>query len=125
MQISIFLAKIFSIYFLVISLPMILNPESFCHRAKAYMNNEAVMFLGGIFTLLLGILLILVHSIWVHDWRLMISVLAWLTFIKGIIHVLCPNTVIRMMQQMNNLMTYRIVGIACFMLAIYLGYHGF
>ncbi len=45
------------------------NPESLRHRAHTYMNKLAVMLLGAIFTLLFGILLILIHSIWVNDWR--------------------------------------------------------
>ncbi len=125
MQISIFLAKFLAIYFLIISLPLLLHTEAFRHRAQAYMKNEAAMLLGGIMTLLLGILLILIHSIWIYDWFVLITLLAWLTFIKGLIHVLCPEMAQHMMKRMNNLLAYRVSGVVCLLLAIFLGYHGF
>ncbi|MFI4955537.1 MAG: hypothetical protein ACHP9Y_06445 [Gammaproteobacteria bacterium] len=125
MQISIFLAKFLAIYFFIISLPMIFRPDAFRLRAQAYMNNDAVMLLGALLALLLGIFLILLHSIWIYDWYLAITLLAWLTFIKGVIHVLCPELAQHMMQRMNSTLAYRTSGIICLLLAIFLGYHGF
>jgi hypothetical protein len=125
MQASILLAKIFSIYFVVIGLSMLCCVDSFRSRAHAYMNNEGVMLLGGIITLLLGILLILMHSIWVYDWRLLVTILAWLTFVKGIIHVSCPHIAKRMMQNVDSQLAYRISALVCLIIAVYLGYHGF
>lgn len=122
---SLFLAKFFSIYFFIISLAMLSCPSAFRARAKSYMNNEGLMLLGGIIALLLGIFLILIHSTWVYNWTVLITLLAWLTFIKGIVHVLCPNVAQKMMHKMDNQTTYRISGLICLALAVYLGYHGF
>ncbi len=125
MQTSIFLAQFFAIYFLIISIPLLFCTDSFRHRAKAYMKDDAAMLLGGIIALILGVVLILIHSIWVYDWRLLVTLLVWLTFIKGIVHVVCPKIAQHMMEQMSNLLAYRISGAICLLLAIFLGYHGF
>jgi uncharacterized protein YjeT (DUF2065 family) len=122
---SLFLAKFFSIYFFIIGLAMLSCTASFRSRALSYANHEGLMLLGGIITLLLGIFLILVHSYWVYNWHVLITVLAWLTFVKGIVHVLCPDIAKRMIQKMDNQNTYRIGGLICLALAVYLGYHGF
>lgn len=125
MQISIFLAKFLAIYFLIVSIPMLLNTKAFKHRAQAFIKDDGLMLIGSIMALILGIFFILFHSIWVYDWRLVVTLIAWLTFIKGAVFLLYPDAGQHLISKMNNEMAYRISGLFCLFLAIYLGYHGF
>lgn len=122
---SLFLAKFFSIYFFIISLAMLSCASAFRMRVQSYMNNDGLMLVGGLITLLFGIFLILIHSTWVYNWHVIITILAWLTFVKGVVHVLCPDIAKKMMKKSDHQNTYRMGGLIGLGLAIYLGYHGF
>ncbi len=125
MHISLLLAKFFAIYFLVISLPLLFATDSFRERGNALFDNAGAMFLASIFSLILGIFLILLHNIWTQDWRVLVTVLCWLTFIKGMVYLYCSRTREFVRKHINHNTAYRINGGVCVVLGLYLGYHGF
>ncbi|HLF67531.1 MAG TPA: hypothetical protein VI522_07945 [Gammaproteobacteria bacterium] len=125
MHISLLLAKFFAIYFLVVSLPLLFATDSFRERGKSLFDHPGAMLLASIFTLILGIFLILVHNIWTQDWRLLVTILCWLTFIKGTLYLYCSRTREFVKKHLNHNTAYRVSGIVSLLMALYLGYHGF
>jgi hypothetical protein len=90
MEISIFLAKVFSLYFLVVGIGMIANPVGTRVALQELVGCPAALYLSAILTLMLGILLIVSHNVWVWGWPLIITVLSWWIFIKGAVRVVYP-----------------------------------
>jgi len=90
MDISLFLAQVFGIYFVVMGLALVLRGEAIQQTIGEFVSNRALKFFAGIFVLILGILLILTHNIWDGTWRVLITIFAWLTFLKGIFYLLLP-----------------------------------
>jgi hypothetical protein len=125
MHTSIFLAQFFTIYLTVIGLALLFSPQPFYDRARAIVDNPGLMLVGAIFALIFGIILILLHSLWMHDWRVVITIMAWIIFTKGVIGVLCPRAHQWLVKRMNHMMAFRIIGLVALLLAGYLGYHGF
>jgi uncharacterized membrane protein len=78
-----FLAKAIGAYLLIVSLSMFINMHSFVHLINEMTRNEPLMFVTGFFTLIIGILLVLSHNVWEWDWRVIITLIAWLTLLKG------------------------------------------
>ncbi len=124
MQMSIFLAKFFAVYFFIVSLAILFNTDSFRKRAIALVNNEGAMFLGAILTLILGTFWVLIHTIWVYDWRLLITLLVWVTFLKGILITFSPSVISKRVLNFSN-RSCRISAIFYLLIGAYLGYHGF
>lgn len=91
MFISLFLAKAFGLYFIVISVLYAARKETLKAAVNDYFHSPGLILLGGLLTLILGILLILTHSIWEPNWKGAITLLGYLTFLKGIIHILIPS----------------------------------
>ncbi len=125
MDISIFLAQAFGIYFLVISLPFLFNYKNLRPVVNGLVENQSVLMLGSLIALILGIVLILVHNVWVLDWRILITLVAWIIFIKGVVHFYFPavgQIIIRVFQSKNS---YMITGCITFLLGLFFLYHGF
>ncbi|MFJ1267620.1 hypothetical protein ACD661_03495 [Legionella lytica] len=78
-----FLAKAIGAYLLIVSLSMFINMNSFVSLVNEITKNEPLLFVTGFFTLIIGILLVLTHNLWVRDWRVIITLIAWLTLLKG------------------------------------------
>lgn len=91
MGVSIFLAKAFAIYFVVLAVMMLMQKNAFQQRVKAVMEDQAALFVLALITLILGIILVLVHNVWVMGWPVVITILCWLTFIKGVLRMVYPQ----------------------------------
>jgi len=125
MEISIFLAKVFGLYIGILSLLMIFFPARFQVMIDDMLNCPAVLSLSAVITLILGILLIVSHNIWVADWRGVVTVLAWLVFIKGVIRVFAPQSGVNMVKSIESSSYYIAIGVIYFVIAAYLLYKGF
>ena len=92
MDLSIFLARFFGIYFLVVSGAYFARGSSFRLLLKEYVANSALVLLAGSMALILGTFLILLHSKWRLDWSLSITLVSYLTFFKGVLIFIHPET---------------------------------
>lgn len=58
------------------------------------MTEEKVITVStGYITFLLGLVTVILHNIWVFDWRVAITILGWSTFIKGGLKIGFPEHV--------------------------------
>ena len=88
---SIFLAKVFGLYFVVISLFMLVRKQIFVSRITDLLESSASRMVMAFMTLIIGILLIVSHNVWVWGWPVVITLFAWLAFIKGILRLYFPD----------------------------------
>ncbi len=98
MDTSVFVAKIFGLCYLIIGIGFMFNRKIFQQLMEDFCKNVIVAIYGGIFSLVIGVVLILTHNIWVANWTVMITIIGWLAFIKGIWLIVFPNTVSKFMQ---------------------------
>lgn len=126
MDVSIFLAKTLGLYILIMAIMMFAKEKKVKVIVKEICNNPALLFLSGCTTLIIGVLLIIVHNIWIFDWRVIITVVAWLTFIKGIIRTLFPHVSVRIMNKiMKKKSYYQGVSVIALLVGVILCYYGF
>lgn len=125
MDTSIFLAKVFGLYLVILSLGMLFNRAYYTKAIVNMLQSDGVMFLTAMVTLILGILLVLFHNVWVADWRVVITILAWLTLVKGILRVLFPALAQQWSHALDNNFIYYISMLITLSLGYYVGYMGF
>jgi len=92
---SFFLARIIGWFFIIVAVGMTFNSKTYQKIMEDFSKNTALVYLGGIFSLLIGFLMVSAHNIWRADWTLIITIFGWLGFIKGVWLMLLPNTVAR------------------------------
>lgn len=125
MTTSVFLAQAFSIYFIVVTLAMLFNKDYYTKAAIELLQHKGLALLTGIFTLILGILLVLFHNIWIANWQVIITILAWLTLIKGIMRLFFPKQMQSWIDALKKSgFFYSTLGIML-ILGVLLGYLGF
>ena len=65
--------------------------------------------------LVIGVVIILTHNVWVANWTVIITIIGWLGFIKGIWIIVFPDTVSKFMQayqkNKNLLMVHSVVAL--------------
>lgn len=125
MEASIILAKIFSLYLGIMAVAMIVNPVAFRAMIVDMLECRGSRVVTVFFTLVLGIILFVFHNYWVLGWPVVITVLAWLTLIKGMVRLFFPGTLSRALVLLENNGFYYSAAIFYLLLAIYLFYYGF
>ena len=91
MATSIFLAKLIGPFVLALGLALLLNAAVMRAIVDEFVSNQALIFLSGAITLPAGIAILLVHHRWTADWRVLITILGYLTTLAGLIRLLAPH----------------------------------
>lgn len=100
MELSIFFARFWGSLFMILG-GMSLG-AGFLGRVIKYTDEKAITVSTGYITFLLGLVTVILHNIWVLDWRLAITILGWTTLIKGIMKVGFPQHVHNKAQLFKN-----------------------
>lgn len=90
---SIYLAKLIGPVMIAIGLGVMLNGAAFRALAEQFLHSYALIFLAGLMTLVAGLALVLAHNLWVSDWRVIITIVGWLSVIGGFVRVVLPQQV--------------------------------
>ena len=127
MDISIFLAQVLGIYFLVMGIAILVRGRTLQKSIKDFLGNLSIKFFAGIFILILGIMMVVSHNIWGGEgWQTVITILAWLTFLKGIFYLFAGDKVFDSLVGMTNKMgVFAIGGIVSIILGGWLSFIGF
>jgi len=91
-----FLGKVIGIYCILLSIAMFTQMQQFMDYVNRLLNDNPLMFVSGFFTLILGILLIVTHNIWQWSWRTLITLVAWIVFLKGATIIFFPQFIDRL-----------------------------
>ena len=93
MPTSIFLARLLAPVFLPVGIGALLNREGYRKLADEFLRSDALIYLSGLLIMTAGMAVILTHNVWAADWRVLITLLGWLTVIGGALRIVMPQRV--------------------------------
>jgi len=126
MDISRFLARVLGLYMVIISIAMFANMRQFGNLVTALVNDPSLLFTIGFFTLLLGLALVVSHNLWQWNWRIIITIIAWLVVFKGVCLIFHPQYIIDMSNGfLRNQTLAHVVAAIDFIIGLALCYFGF
>ncbi|HJN62885.1 MAG TPA: hypothetical protein QGH03_01480 [Candidatus Paceibacterota bacterium] len=126
MDISIFLAKAFGLYMLIMGVALVLRKENFTGIVSDSTEDETYRFMLSIITTIVGILLVISHNIWSGPgWVILITVMSWLILLKGISRIFLSDDQFENLTGWVGPVTYLWIGVLSIVLGIYLAYIGF
>lgn len=96
MEISFFFAKFWGSLFMILGLLSL--GARFLGRVIEMTEERAITVSTGYITMLLGLVTVILHNVWVTDWRLAITVLGWSTLLKGILKMGFPGHINKQAQ---------------------------
>jgi len=126
MATSIFIARIFGVFYLVAAVGLMFNRRFYRKFLDDYYKNAALVFFTGMFALITGIVIVLIHNVWVADWTLIITLLGWIALFKGVWIIVLPNTVSVIAQIYHKNDSLLVIhSIVAFIFGIVLTFFGF
>ena len=97
---SIFLAKFWGWYLIVFYLILSLRPK----RIKQIFNDlkdEKFLIIAAFFAIIIGLLNILFHNIWELNYKIIITLIGWLSLFKGLTLFIFPKLTVTSLELMN------------------------
>ena len=118
-----FLATVVGWYFVIMGLLLILRSELVVSAMRELIGHRALMFVVGTLTVAVGLLMVISHNIWVMSWPVIVTIIAWLVLIGGLLRLFCPETVYkiwnRIIEKPNQLIAYGIVTLIIGLFLVY------
>ncbi len=125
MEISIFLAKAWGMVLILIPLSMWFD-RSNAQEATKVMKKREYLLMSGAFCLFLGSMVVAAHNLWVSDWRIVLTLIGWLSLAKGVLLLSAPgaSTKIFSLIMKKDLLVKGYL-LSMFLLGLYLSRVGF
>lgn len=126
MELSIFLAKLFGLYFLIAGGIIMMRQRSFMPIFTEILGSRPLLLILGIAELLAGLAIVIAHPIFTATWQGLITLVgAWMA-VEGVIYLAMPYTKVgRLMRQFNTPTWYTSGGLMAIVLGGYLAGKGF
>lgn len=88
MELSIFFARFLGISLIVMCAGILLNLRFYGYVWQECKKHPIYILIFGLFDLFLGLFIVLLHNLWIADWRVLITLLGWFLFIRGAFRVI-------------------------------------
>lgn len=126
MDVSIFLARALGLYLVIVCFAFFFRYQQIQAIYEEMFVQKTYILFGAIISLIVGILLVISHPVFTADWRSLITIIAWLSLIKGVMLLYFPNYFYKYKSWLlSNAAVYYGFIIIFFLIGIFLIYHGF
>ncbi len=122
---SIFLAKIIGLFGVISTLAILVHYKRYLKIEEDAVRNPAMIYASGFFILIIGVLLIVSHQVWTRDWRVLITIIGWLTFLKGTLRIFFPKKVKNLIEKKRDDRRFLLAEVTVLLVSLYLVYQGF
>lgn len=100
MDISIFFAQLWGSFFIIFGFLFIITGQ--LGRTIEMTEDKSFVISTGYISMLMGLVTVILHNIWVTEWKLAITILAWSTLIKGIMKIGFPDIIHKQAQRFKK-----------------------
>jgi len=91
METTIFLAKFWGWLLVIISLIFLFKKRTFLEEIYRLAEDKGFALLSGYVAFIVGLMTVILHNVWVADWRVIITVFGWISLIKGVTRIGFPG----------------------------------
>lgn len=107
------LTRILGLYIIIIGFALLINMDLFKTLIQNLIDDKPLMFVTGFFTLILGLIMVVIHNIWQWNWRLLTTLIGWIVLLKGLSLILFPSLIdkLTLIFLQNSMFGYLAAGI--------------
>lgn len=126
MDLSLFLAKLFGLYFLIAGGILMMRQKSYMHIIMDVLGDKGLLMVVSLCQLIAGLALVIAHPIFTPDWRGVITLIGIWIVIEGIFYLAAPYyKVTKFIRMFNNSTWFTSGGLLAVVMGAYLAGKGF
>lgn len=122
MDLSIFVAKVTALVMVAAGVAAVFSQVNFDRVYDEFVKSQGLTMVTGIFTLILGMILVEVHNVWEQNWTVLVTLIGWIALIKGVLLVAFPQAIGSFKPVVKN---QQVIGMLMIVLGLVYGYFGF
>ena len=97
---SIFLAKFWGWYLIIFFLILSFNPKRI-KQIFTDLNDEKFLILTAFIAIIVGLVNILFHNVWELNWKIIVTLIGWISLFIGLALFIFPNRTIPSLELIN------------------------
>lgn len=97
---SMFLAKFWGWYLIIFFLILSFNPKRI-KQIFTDLNDEKFLIISSLIAIIVGLLNILFHNIWEPNWKLIITLIGWISLYIGLSLFIFPKQTVALLEYIN------------------------
>lgn len=126
MDLTLFLAQVMGVYFIVSGIGALLNPARLNSAMQEAKRSYLLPYFDGAIALIVGLLIVLFHNMWDGLLASLVTLVGWIAVVEGVLLLLLPQkTISAMIQKLMGSQMARFIGVVAVVLGIYFVYNGF
>lgn len=126
MELTILLSKVFGVYFLIVSALVFLNRKGLLLSVRAMAQERFAELTVAVFAILGGLFYINIYQDYSTTVSCVLSVIGWLTLIKGLVLAFLPQAHLEKMTSLfSKKMWYTLDGVLALIAGLYLAGFGY
>ena len=118
MDISIFLAQFWGWYLIIFFVILSYNPNRI-RQIFEDLKDQKFTILAAFLAIIVGLINVLAHNVWEPDWRLIVTILGWLSLLLGLSLFTFP-TIVGKWLEFINVKLVQVIYMSLFFLGIFL-----
>jgi len=124
MDTTVFLAQFWGWVMVITAVVYLMRGRSFLNEFFKMRKDKGFVFLLGWMLFFLGLVTVILHNVWVFDWRIIITLSGWAAIIQGIARVGFPKITQKVITAVlkNKITHFRIIMVAVGLLGAWLIY---
>ncbi len=119
---SYFFANILGILLTIVGIGVLVNLKNVPKIVDGLVSSPALMHVTGIWIVIFGALMILFHNVWISGWPVIITIIGWLTLLKGALFLIFPGVIRASKSLYKNTGWGVFAGIVALVLGLYFLY---
>ncbi len=126
MSTSIFIARLLGPLFVVVGIAVPLKTQMFRAILREFDQSRALLYLAGVLGLVGGLAIVLTHNLWVRDWRLIITLIGWLTILRALVTIFQPQWIAAFAERIIESRSWlTVAAVADLLIGVILSYFGY
>lgn len=125
METSLFLAKSIGLFGTIATAVIILRYKFHVDMETRISANSESVYQSGYLFLLLGVMIVVSHQVWKLNWQVLITIIGWMLLFKGLMRILFPYSVRKMITKKKQNSNFLLAEISVFLISIFLLLKGF
>jgi len=126
MPLTILLAQLFGLFLILKGLFVLLRTSEVQKMLRDTRDNRSLLYAMGIGSTFFGLILTLSHNTWGSTPEVLVSMIGWITLLKGILILFAPHILLNLIRPMTSNQTdMRSFGSIVVLVGFYLVYVGF
>ncbi|MBL7478436.1 hypothetical protein [Legionella bononiensis] len=122
---TLFFAQGIGLYLIIIAIIMLTRAAYYQEMLTHLKVGSATIVVAATIGLIIGILMVLVHNIWIWESDVLITLIAWLLVIKSVMWLAFPECMVKYTEKVYSGWGYYLVAIIAAIIGIVLLAHGF